>query len=73
METHSLEALRLTRVCEKSGLSGATVWNLVKAGKFPAPFKLTGRRAVAWSSEEVDRWLRDRIAERDAESRAQDA
>ena len=38
---------------------------LVKAGKFPAPIKI-GENTNAWLESEIDRYLKDRIAERDA-------
>jgi predicted DNA-binding transcriptional regulator AlpA len=45
---------------------------LVNAREFPAPMKL-GRRSnarLAWSEEEVDQWLADRLAERDKSDEA---
>jgi prophage regulatory protein len=36
---------------------------LVKAGLFPAPVHLGGRR-VAWIEDEVDDWIAERAAER---------
>lgn len=39
------------------------VYRLEAAGRFPRRFKL-GDRQVAWSAEEVDRWLAERMANR---------
>lgn len=43
------------------------LWRLARAGKFPRPVKLgagpTARNA--WPEDEIDRWIADRIAERD--------
>ncbi len=38
---------------------------LVKAGTFPAPVPLSDKR-IAWVESEVDQWVDQRIAERDA-------
>jgi prophage regulatory protein len=38
---------------------------LIKSGKFPAPVKL-GENTNAWVESEIDMWLQQRIAERDA-------
>lgn len=60
------QALRkLPQVCSQTGLSAATVYRKVKEGNFPAPVKL-GARASAWVGIEIDRWVAERIATRDA-------
>jgi prophage regulatory protein len=40
------------------------IHRLVKAGKFPRPIKL-GENANAWVEDEVDAYLKGKIAERD--------
>lgn len=62
--TGSLQFLRLSAVAQRVGLSKRTVTRLVDAGSFPRPVSPT-RGTVAWVSEEVDRWMRQRIEERD--------
>jgi prophage regulatory protein len=42
---------------------------LVKAGKFPRPVKI-GQNKNAWIEDEVDSYIADRIAERDAQAAA---
>jgi prophage regulatory protein len=54
--------LRLPAVLERVGLGRTAVYDAVAAGRFPAPIKL-GRRCVAWPSDAIDQWVRDRIAE----------
>ena len=39
----------------KTRLSGATLWRLERAGKFPRRIKI-GTKRVAWSEDEVDRY-----------------
>lgn len=50
------KALRMSRVCDKTGLSRAHIYKLVRAGRFPAPYKLS-ERVSAWSEQEVSDWL----------------
>ena len=57
--------LRLPAVLERVGLRRSRLYELVAAGRFPAPVKLSNR-AIAWPSDEVDAWIRQRIADRDA-------
>jgi prophage regulatory protein len=40
-------------------LSHATIWRLVRAGKFPAPIRI-GARAIAWRLSEIEAWLESR-------------
>lgn len=42
---------------------------LIRAGKFPKPVKL-GLGTNGWVEAEIDQWIADRIAERDASSEA---
>jgi predicted DNA-binding transcriptional regulator AlpA len=39
--------------------SSATLWRLVKAGKFPAPVRLSDR-ITAWRVEDVRTWMQAR-------------
>jgi prophage regulatory protein len=55
--------LRLRAVEDWTGLSRAVIYRMMKAGEFPRPIQLTGARAVAWLSEDVDGWIKTRIAE----------
>lgn len=47
-------------------LSRCQIWRLVRAKKFPAPIKISAGRN-GWVESEIDTYLRDRIAERDAQ------
>ena len=55
---------RKPTVCAVAGFSAATLERRVKAGDFPQPVKL-GPNTIAWSVAEVQKWITDRIAERD--------
>lgn len=67
--TGALILERLPTVKARTGLSRSEIYRKVAAGDFPAPIKL-GERASAWSAAEVDGWIADRIAERDARAAA---
>jgi prophage regulatory protein len=42
-----------------------SIWRLVRARRFPPPIKL-GSQTLAWWESEINAWLQDRTAERDA-------
>lgn len=64
----SVHLLRLPAVQAQTGLSRASLYNLIRQGEFPAPIKLTSR-SCAWPSNEIAEWIRARIAEgRDAKN-----
>lgn len=54
------QLLRLPTVCERVGYKRSQIYALVGENLFPAPIRL-GPRAVAWDSDEVDRWVHERI------------
>ncbi|OQW86147.1 MAG: hypothetical protein BWK72_18505 [Rhodoferax ferrireducens] len=53
---------RIESVQSQSGLCRSSIYALIKKGEFPKPVKITGARAVAWSSQAVDAWVAARIA-----------
>ena len=61
-ETIRTSLMRRKAVEAQTGLARSTLHKLVKSHDFPAPVKLTGSRAVAWSSCAVDAWIAGRIA-----------
>ncbi|WP_226470106.1 helix-turn-helix transcriptional regulator [Luteimonas panaciterrae] len=63
--TGGLTLERLPNVLARTGLSRAVIYRRIASGEFPAPVKL-GERASAWDAREVDRWIAERIAVRDA-------
>ena len=54
--------LRLPEVLARTGLSRSTIYVRLDQGRFPRPVSLGGR-AVGWIEEEVEEWIRERIAE----------
>ncbi|MBY6104971.1 AlpA family transcriptional regulator [Ferrimonas balearica] len=61
-----MKILRMEELEEKVGLKKSAIYRLAKEGKFPKPIKL-GPRVNGWVEEEVDEWIAERIAERDAD------
>jgi prophage regulatory protein len=59
--------LRLPEVKSRTGLSRSELYRRIAIGNFPAPIKI-GARASAWSSVEIECWIEERIAQRDAKS-----
>jgi prophage regulatory protein len=49
--------LRLADVCRLLGLSRSTVYQRIARACFPAPVRVS-ERAVRWSEEDVEDWLR---------------
>lgn len=54
-----LQALRLPDVEMRVGLKRSRIYELEKAGKFPARIRLS-ERASAWYAHQIDEWLAGR-------------
>ena len=52
---------RIGEVCQLAKLSRSSIYAMEANGLFPRRIKL-GERASAWILDEVESWLRDRIA-----------
>ncbi|MDE2270834.1 MAG: AlpA family transcriptional regulator [Xanthomonadaceae bacterium] len=63
----NLVLLRLPQVRAQTGLSRSELYRRIAVGSFPAPIKI-GERASAWSSAEIEHWIAERIAQRDAKA-----
>lgn len=61
--------LRLPQVKAQTGLSRSELYRRIAIGSFPAPIKI-GARASAWSSVEIEGWIAERVAQRDAKAEA---
>lgn len=60
-----MEILRLPAVMKMTGLTRSRVYfNLKNDPSFPKPVKLS-ERATGWVREEVEAWIRSRVAARD--------
>ena len=60
----AIELIRLPEVRRRTGLSISDIYRLMNAGKFPKSIPL-GARTVAWSGDEIEKWVMDIIANRE--------
>ena len=51
--------IRLREVIHRTGLSKATIYRMIKSGRFPEALRL-GKRATGWREDEIDQWLAKR-------------
>lgn len=58
----SIRILRLTEVCNKTGLSKSSIYKKMEELDFPQSISL-GARAVGWLEEEIEQWIQLRISE----------
>lgn len=57
--------VRLPEVSEMTGCAKSTIYDLMRAGKFPKSVRLNARM-VAWPESSILTWVQDRIAEAQA-------
>jgi prophage regulatory protein len=60
-EVRSITMMKRKDVVQATGLCYTTIYNLEKAGNFPARRQLSPGR-VAWMRPEVENWLQTRVA-----------
>lgn len=56
----SIRIIRLSHVCQRTGLSGSAIYAKIANGSFPRNIKL-GPRAAGWVEAEVDEWIEAQI------------
>ncbi|MHA7833476.1 MAG: helix-turn-helix transcriptional regulator [Algiphilus sp.] len=64
MSNNVPRVIRLPEVQARVGMSRSAIYAAAARGDFPRPFKL-GPRASGWLADEVDAWLRSRVAVRE--------
>ena len=65
------QILRLPTVKARTGQSRSTIYAKIARREFPKPISLgANARAVGWLESEVDAWIEQRIAARDAKAAA---
>jgi prophage regulatory protein len=57
--------IRLPEVLARTGLSRSQAYSLAGQSRFPRPIKLS-ERCAAWVESEVEAWIRERMAQREA-------
>ena len=56
-----MRIIRTEDLTRRLGLSRATIFQNAKAGRFPAPIKIS-QRAIGWRIDEVEAWIAARAA-----------
>jgi prophage regulatory protein len=59
-ERRAPNLLRLKEVITKTGLSKNTIYDRIRKKEFPAQIDLGGN-CVAWSEDEIDRWIQAKM------------
>jgi len=60
-----MKLLRLFQVVNKTGLSRAMIYKMMKLDEFPMNVHIS-LRSVAWVDSEIEEWMANRIEMRDA-------
>ena len=53
------QMIRMPEVARTTSLSKSTIYDLIKANKFPRPKRL-GKRAVGWLTDDIQNWIESR-------------
>ena len=59
-----MKMLSIHATAERVGVSKTQIYRLIEIGNFPKPVRLSQKR-TAWVEAEVEKWLQERIDERD--------
>jgi prophage regulatory protein len=59
-DTRPIRILRRWQVQDTVGLSRATIYQMMREGRFPKPVKISVR-AVGWIEHEIQEWLMKRV------------
>ena len=71
-----IRLIRLNEVLSRTGYGRTSIYRKMAEGTFPKCLKLSGpskdtskfdSSAIAWIEEEVEKWVEDRIEERDSD------
>lgn len=54
--------LRRPQVQARTGLARSTIYELVSAGRFPPPIRLSDR-TVGWLESEIEGWIASRVTQ----------
>lgn len=53
--------LRITDVQDQIGLGRSKIYQMIKAGTFPSPYKIAGGKASGWLESEIDEWIEKQV------------
>ena len=57
---HPRQFYRLPHLKQRLGVSGSTIWNWIKQGKFPRGIKFS-ENCTAWDAASVEAWAQSKI------------
>jgi prophage regulatory protein len=60
-----MKFIKLKEVMATTGLGRSSVYKFMDEGRFPKSISL-GDRAVAWIDDEIEEWMMNKVAQRDA-------
>jgi prophage regulatory protein len=63
----NLNVLRLKGVTERTGMGATRIYEKMRNHEFPLPIRLGEGTAVGWLAHEIDQWLLEQVARRDAQ------
>ena len=52
---------RMPTLKTKTGLGGTTIYDLMKAGRFPKSRRIAGAHVVGWDSLEIEAWVSEQL------------
>ena len=55
--TTDIQCVDVAAVCARCSISRPTLYRLLKAGRFPAPFYPAGMKCPRWRSDVVSDWI----------------
>ena len=63
--TIAVRFIRIREVCEKTGLSKSSIYDLMTQGRFPQTVRLSeAGRSVAFVESEIEDWMVSRVSAR---------
>jgi prophage regulatory protein len=57
---NSRKIYRIDEICERTGLSKASIYKQIRLNKFPQGIKITDR-STGWSSDVIDSWIDNKV------------
>jgi prophage regulatory protein len=66
-----MRIIKREEVSHKTGLERSAIYQRVKLGTFPRQVQM-GPKSVGWIEEEVEQWIAERVAVRDARKNGED-
>jgi prophage regulatory protein len=59
-----MRLLKRSQVAAKVGLERSAIYAKLQRGEFPKPIAI-GRKSVRWLESDIDKWIAERVRQRD--------